>query len=66
MTSSRAAFIAVGDYGVGIINGDDGRRQLDVARAMERIADTHAVRAIVSLGDNIYHGPARPVGAERR
>ena len=52
-----AAFIAVGDYGVGIINGDDGRRQLDVAQAMERIADAHAVRAIVSLGDNIYHGP---------
>ena len=52
-----AAVLAVGDYGVGIVNGDNGRRQLAVARAMERLAATRPVRALVSLGDNIYHGP---------
>ena len=51
------AFLALGDYGVGITNGDDGHRQLAVARCMEQLAATHSVRAIVSLGDNIYHGP---------
>ena len=51
------AVLAVGDYGVGIVNGDDGRRQLAVARTMERLAANRSVRAIVSLGDNIYHGP---------
>jgi tartrate-resistant acid phosphatase type 5 len=49
--------LTVGDYGVGIVNGDDGRRQQAVARTMERLAATRAVRALVSLGDNIYHGP---------
>ncbi|MGI9031667.1 MAG: purple acid phosphatase family protein [Ilumatobacteraceae bacterium] len=51
------AVLAIGDYGVGIVNGDDGRRQLAVARSLEHLADRHAVRALVSLGDNIYHGP---------
>ena len=51
------AVLAVGDYGVGIVNGDDGRRQLAVARTMERLAANRSVRALVSLGDNIYHGP---------
>jgi tartrate-resistant acid phosphatase type 5 len=50
-------FLAVGDYGVGIVNGDNGRRQQAVARTMERLAATHPVRFVVSLGDNIYHGP---------
>lgn len=51
------AVLAVGDYGVGIVNGDNGRRQLAVARAMERLSASYPVRALVSLGDNIYHGP---------
>ena len=50
------AVLALGDYGVGITNGEDGRRQLAVARTMERLMATHLVRAIVTLGDNIYHG----------
>lgn len=50
------AILALGDYGVGITNGDDGRRQLAVARTMERLAARHPVRAVVTLGDNIYHG----------
>lgn len=51
-------FLAVGDYGVGIGNGEPGRRQRQVARTMEWLAATRPVRLIVSLGDNIYHGPA--------
>ena len=50
------AFLAFGDYGVGITNGDAGRRQAGVARTLEWLAARHPVRALVSLGDNIYHG----------
>jgi tartrate-resistant acid phosphatase type 5 len=50
-------FLAVGDYGVGITNGESGRRQHDVAGVMEHLAASHPVRFVVSLGDNIYHGP---------
>lgn len=52
------AFLVIGDYGVGIERGDDGRRQEGVARTLERLAADHSVRFLVSLGDNIYHGPA--------
>lgn len=51
------AVLALGDYGVGIVHGDNGRHQIAVARTLERLAATHPVRAIVTLGDNIYHGP---------
>ena len=51
------AFLAVGDYGVGIVNGEPGRRQQAVATTLEVLAARHPVRAIVSLGDNIYGGP---------
>jgi tartrate-resistant acid phosphatase type 5 len=47
-----------GDYGVGIDQDEDGRRQHGVARTMERLAARHPVRALVSLGDNIYHRPS--------
>lgn len=53
-------FLAVGDFGVGIASGDNGQRQLDVARTMQRLADAVDVRFIVGLGDSIYHGPAGP------
>ncbi|MGI9021768.1 MAG: metallophosphoesterase, partial [Acidimicrobiales bacterium] len=51
------AFLALGDYGVGIHRGDDGRRQEGVARTLEYLAANRPVRFLVSLGDNIYHGP---------
>jgi tartrate-resistant acid phosphatase type 5 len=51
-------FVAVGDYGVGICNGDAGRRQQQVARTLEWLAATRPVRLILALGDNIYHSPA--------
>jgi hypothetical protein len=53
-------FLAVGDCGVGIAAGEDGRRQLAVARTMQRLADAFDVRFVVTLGDTIYHGPAGP------
>ncbi len=52
-----AAFLVIGDQGVGIQREDDGRRQEGVARTLEHLARTHAVRFLISLGDNIYHGP---------
>jgi hypothetical protein len=53
-------FLAVGDCGVGLAAGDDGRRQLAVARTMQRLADAFDVRFVVTLGDTIYHGPGGP------
>ena len=50
------SFLAFGDYGVGITNGDAGRRQQGVARTMEKLSAAHPVRFLVGLGDNIYHG----------
>ena len=50
-------FLAMGDFGVGITSGEDGRRQQGTAHTLERLAATHPVRFVVSLGDNIYHGP---------
>ncbi len=51
------AFLAIGDYGVGVQRGENGRRQEEVARTLEYLAAHHSVRFLVSLGDNIYHGP---------
>jgi tartrate-resistant acid phosphatase type 5 len=53
-------FLAVGDFGVGIATGEDGERQLAVARTMQRLADAFDVRFVVTLGDTIYHGPGGP------
>lgn len=53
-------FLAVGDTGVGIAAGEDGRRQLGVARTMQRLADAYDVRFVVTLGDTIYHGSGGP------
>jgi tartrate-resistant acid phosphatase type 5 len=53
-------FLAVGDCGVGIAAGEDGDRQLGVARTMQRLADAFDVRFVVTLGDTIYHGPGGP------
>lgn len=53
-------FLALGDFGVGIASGANGQRQLQVARTMQRLADTNDIRFIVGLGDSIYHGPSGP------
>ena len=50
------AFVAFGDYGVGIVHPENGGHQRAVAEAMAALAQHHDVRFLVSLGDNIYHG----------
>ncbi|MEJ7764172.1 MAG: metallophosphoesterase [Acidimicrobiales bacterium] len=50
-------FLALGDFGVGIANGEHGQRLLGVARTIQRWADALPVRFIMGLGDTIYHGP---------
>jgi tartrate-resistant acid phosphatase type 5 len=50
-------FAVLGDFGVGIVDGRvDGRRQLQIARALERAVDTRGVRLVLTTGDNIYLG----------
>jgi 3',5'-cyclic AMP phosphodiesterase CpdA len=49
-------FLAFGDYGVGITDDANGRRQQGVARTLEALSAAHPVRFLVALGDNIYHG----------
>ena len=53
----QLVFLALGDFGVGIDDEENGRHQLGVARTMQRLADALPVRFIVGLGDTIYHGP---------
>lgn len=50
------AFAAIGDYGVGITNGEKGARQAAVARTLEWLADNRPIRCVLGLGDNIYGG----------
>lgn len=57
-TAVPVTFLAFGDYGVGITNDEDGVHQRGVARTLDKLAATHPVRFLVSLGDNIYHGEA--------
>jgi hypothetical protein len=50
-------FAVLGDFGVGIVDGrPDGARQLLLARALRRAVDRHAVRLVLTTGDNIYLG----------
>jgi hypothetical protein len=50
-------FAVLGDFGVGIVDGrTDGRRQLQIAHALERAVDTRGVRLVLTTGDNIYLG----------
>ncbi len=55
-SSVPVTFLAFGDYGVGITNGEAGLRQQGVARTLEKLSASHPVRFLVGLGDNIYHG----------
>jgi tartrate-resistant acid phosphatase type 5 len=55
--AAPVAFAVLGDFGVGIVDGGlDGARQLLIARALERVLDTHGVRLVITTGDNIYLG----------
>ncbi len=49
------SFIVIGDFGTGIKKPSTAkRRQLEVARALERAVDAHDVRLVLTTGDNIY------------
>jgi tartrate-resistant acid phosphatase type 5 len=50
-------FAVLGDYGVGILGGDDdARRQLRIADALERAVSHAGVRLVLTTGDNVYLG----------
>jgi hypothetical protein len=60
-------FAVLGDFGVGIVGGGpDGARQQHVARALRRAVDHHAVRLVLTTGDNVYlgHGDTAGTGNE--
>ena len=61
----RVTFAALGDYGVGIrSDSESSRRQRRIAEVLEQVVDTHDVRFVVSLGDNIYQGEQGEVDDE--
>ena len=50
-------FAALGDYGVGIVNGEAGSRQAAVAAHTDVAGRSSATSAAcIGLGDNIYGG----------
>jgi tartrate-resistant acid phosphatase type 5 len=58
-------FAALGDYGVGIrSDAESSRRQRRVAEVLDRLVETHDVRFVLSLGDNIYQGELGQVDDE--
>ena len=61
----RIAFVALGDYGVGIrSDSESSRRQRRIAEVLDRLVDSHELRFVVSLGDNIYLGEQGAVDDE--
>lgn len=58
-------FAALGDYGVGIrSDSESSRRQRRVADVLDHLLDSHDLRFVVSLGDNIYQGEQGAVDDE--
>jgi hypothetical protein len=50
-------FAVIGDFGTGIRKpSSEGRRQREVAEALERSVDREDVRLLLTTGDNIYAG----------
>ena len=59
------SFAALGDYGVGIrSDAESSRRQRRIAEVLDALVDRHAVRFVVSLGDNVYQGEQGQVDDE--
>jgi hypothetical protein len=51
-------FAALGDYGVGIVNGEAGRRQAEVAHALTWLAGHHDIRCVIArLGPELVDRP---------
>ena len=60
-------FAVLGDFGIGIFSDrEDSRRQLAIARALERAVDERGVRLVLTTGDNIYlsHDAGEATGDE--
>ena len=56
-TPAPVRFAVLGDFGVGVLrHGEHSDRQMSLARALERAADAHDVRFILTVGDNVYLG----------
>ncbi|HEU5063801.1 MAG TPA: metallophosphoesterase [Solirubrobacterales bacterium] len=50
-------FAVLGDFGVGILTGDENaQRQIGLARALERACDHGDVLLVLTTGDNVYLG----------
>ena len=48
-------FAVLGDFGVGVgLDSPDSRRQRRVAEALETAVNRHAVRLVLTTGDNVY------------
>jgi len=64
---TELTFAAIGDFGTGVRRPSTaGRRQREVAEALETAVARHGVRLILTTGDNIYAGRSLlgvPVGA---
>ena len=59
------AFVALGDYGVGIrSDSESSRRQRRIADVLTTVLETKDIRFVVSLGDNIYKGEQGEVDDE--
>jgi len=54
LTPSSLTFAVIGDFGVGVKNVSDTRRQQQVADALREAVDREGVRLILTTGDNIY------------
>ncbi len=64
--ASSVTFAVLGDFGVGMKKEAEDRRQQQVGDALRRALDDHAIRFILTTGDNIYAGKkflGVPVGA---
>lgn len=56
-TAAPLRFAVLGDYGVGILASDGkGRRQMQIADALDRAVRTAGVRLVLTTGDNVYLG----------
>ncbi|HEU4387559.1 MAG TPA: metallophosphoesterase [Blastocatellia bacterium] len=60
-------FAAIGDFGVGVRKeSSNNRRQIEIAEALEKAADSQKIRIVLTTGDNIYAGKTFfhiPIGA---
>lgn len=58
-------FAALGDYGVGTrSDSESSRRQRRIAAVLDRLVESHDLRFVLSLGDNVYVGEEGAVDDE--